>query len=160
MAEVTKEESVSKGLEELTFDDIVYKVDINDKVATITNDDEKYYVKKAAEVGIDKKTLEKVGKFDEAYLKGTYKSALKEIEKVFVENKDVENVTASNVFGLGKSQKIEVDVQRARTSRIPGTDETVTKPGIKVIVTSPRYNISKAEIKRDRDALADMIINV
>jgi len=155
MAEVT-----TKSLEELTFDDIVYKVDINDKVANIVNENEKYYIEKAAEVGIDKKTLEKVSKFDETYLKGTYKNALKEIEKVFVENKNVENVTASNVFGLGKSQKVEVDVQRARTSRIPGTDETVTKPGIKVIVTSPRYNISKAEIKRDRDALAEMIINV
>jgi len=144
---------------EIIFNGVESKVEKNGNVANITVGDEKLYVEKAKEAGIEKKTLETVAKFDEAYLNAAVENAVEKSEKVFLDDKDIEEIVVTTPFGINKSSKIHTQVKRAVTSPIPGTDKTVTKPRIKNVVNTNRYNVPKAKLKRLADSLNKKISN-
>jgi len=135
------------------------EVEKNGKAAKVKIGDEKLYLNKASEAGIEKKTLETVAHFDEAYINAAVDNAVAEAEVVLVGDKEIDEVNVVTPFGINKSSVATTNVKRAMTSPIPGTDKKVTKSRIKNIVTTTRYNVSKAHIKKLADALSEKVVN-
>ena len=134
-------------------------VEKNGSVAKVKVGNEKLYVDKAKEAGLEKKVLEQVAHFDEAYINAAVDNAVAEAEDVLVKDKDIDEVLVTTPFGLTKSSVATTQVKRAVTSPIPGTDKKVTKSRIKNIVSTTRYNVSKSKIKKLADALSEKVIN-
>lgn len=128
-------------------------------LAKVKVGDEKLYVEKAKEAGIEKKTLETVAHFDEAYINAAVDNAVAEAETILTKDKEIEEVVVTTPFGVNKSSVATTQIKRAVTSPIPGTDKKVTKSRVKNVVSTTRYNVSKAHIKKLADALSEKVIN-
>ena len=148
-----------KKIDELSLEGTEFEVSKENGVANIKATDEKLYVEKAKEVGISKKTLEETAKFDEVYLNKAFEEAVAEAEKVMKEDKDIKEAEIQIPFGVQKSSKVKTYVVREKTHRIPGKDETVTKPQIKVVVESHRYNITTSKRKSLENKLKETLLN-
>lgn len=147
-------------LDDLKFDDVKFKTEVADNVANITPEDAKLFYSKAEDVGISAKTLDDVNAFEAKYFKGIFDESVKQTEKSFKSDKDIVKVNVVTPFGVNKKDTIGVYTKRAVTHRIPGTDETVTKPSIAVEVIRTAQSMPKAAVKRIRNDLATAIANV
>jgi len=144
---------------EISLENAEVKVEKNGGVANVKVGDEKLYVEKAKEVGLTKKVLEEVGRFDEAYLNAAVENAAKEAEEIMVNDGDIEEVVVTTPFGINKSSTTVTQIKRSVTSPIPGTDRTVTKSRIKNMVHTTRYSVPKAKLKRLADKITEKVLD-
>jgi len=144
---------------DLKFDDVKFKTEVADNVATVVPEDAKLYYNKAEEVGISAKTIDAVNEFEAKYSKGMFDKSIEVIEATYNGDKAITKVGVVTPFGAGKHDSIGVYTKREVTHRIPGTDKTVTKPSINVEVTRASSSMTKASLKRVRNDLAKAIIN-
>ena len=117
---------------------------------------ESTYVEVAKANGIEKSTLEKIEKFDEAFMKAAVEKAVEEAGTLFKENKDIKEIEVSSPFGTTKSQKIDTYIQREREFKNPGNGQVVKKSVIK-ITESKRYTFPKSKRKELENKLHDLI---
>jgi len=144
---------------EISLENSEVKVEKNGGVANVKVGDEKLYVEKAKEVGLTKKVLEEVGRFDEAYLNAAVENAAKKAEEIMVNDGDIEEVVVTTPFGINKSSTTVTQIKRSVTSPIPGTDKTVTKSRIKNMVHTTRYSVPKAKLKRLADKITEKVLD-
>jgi len=95
-------------VEDLKFDDVKFKTEVVDNVATLTPEDAKLYYNKAEEVGINAKTINDVNAFEAKYFKGMFDKSVEVIESTYVGDKALTKVNAVNPFGAGKHDSIGV----------------------------------------------------
>jgi len=138
--------------------DFDWQVEKDNGAAKIKVANEKAFVESAKKAGIEKKTLESVAKFQEAYLHNAVEESIAKAEEVFKGDKDLTEAEASVPFGVGKSSKIVTHVLREKTFKIPGTDKTVTKPVIKTWVEAHAFNYPKSKRKELENKLKDALL--
>jgi len=138
-----------------------YNVVKEDGFATIKVADENFFIAKAKEIGIEKKTLEQVSKFRESYLNAAIEEAAMEAKKVMEEDSDIKEAEVESPFGIGKSSKIKTHVLREKTIRVPGDgNKTITKTVIKPIVESREFVFPKSKRKELENKLTEALLKV
>jgi hypothetical protein len=138
-----------------------YTVEKENGFATIKVTNEHLFVEKAKEAGIEKKTLEQVSKFREAYLNAAVEEAAMEAKRVMEEDKDIKEAEVDTPNGIGKSSKIKTYVLREKTMRVPGPDnKTITKTVIKNVVESREFLFPKSKRKELENKLTEALLNV
>ena len=137
-----------------------YEVVKDNGTSVITVKDENLFVEAAKEAGIEKKTLEEVSKFKEAYLAKANELAIDQVLTVMKDDESVKNAEVTTPAGLTKSTNIQTFVQREKTGPIPGTDKTYKKSVIKTVVNSREYVFPKTKRKALEQKLTDALLNV
>ena len=137
-----------------------YEVAKDNGVAVIKVKNENMFVEAAKEAGIEKKTLEEVSKFKEAYLAAANEAAVDEVKVVMEKDADIKNAEVTTPFGVGKSTNIQTFIQREKTGPIPGTDKTYRKSIVKTVVNSREYVYPKTKRKALEQKLTDALLNV
>ena len=134
---------------------IEFEVSEKNDIKVLKAKDSDSYVKAVEEAGIDKKVLKQLDEVNEAYLEATIELAKdKAIEQFKDDAKRVEIVVP---FGLHKSDIISYDITKEKSFPIPGKNEKVTKPVIKMEIKKTGYKLSKSKIKTLESSIADTL---
>jgi len=137
-----------------------YEVTKDNGTAVIKVKNDNLFVEAAKEAGIEKKTLEEVSKFKEAYLAAANEAAVDEVLVIMKDDEDIKNAEVTTPNGIGKSANIQTFVQREKTGPIPGTDKTYRKSIVKTVVNSREYVYPKTKRKALEQKLTDALLNV
>jgi len=137
-----------------------YEVKKDNGTAVITVKNDNMFVEAAKEAGIEKKTLEEVSRFKEAYLAAANEAAVDEALVVMKDDEDIKNAEVTTPNGIGKSVNIQTFIQREKTGPIPGSDKTYRKSIVKTVVNSKEYVYPKTKRKALEQKLTDALLNV
>ncbi len=127
------------------------------EVKVIKAKDEDAYIKavEAINPNISKKVLKEIEKINEAFLDTGLEVAKEKAIEEFKNN--TPRVEVVLPFGVNKSDTVTYDIVREKTFPIPGKDEKVTKPVIKMEVKKQGCKISKSRIKALEEDIAEAI---
>jgi hypothetical protein len=126
-------------------------------VATVVVN-ENAFVEAAKEAGLSKKEIKAVDDFRHAYGTAVVDMAVEKAKEIFSEDNSVEEVEVTAPFGVLKSDKVVTKIFKSVETRIPGTNEVVNKPRIKVVTELKAARVSKAHVRSLRDQLEKAIL--
>lgn len=129
----------------------------NDGVATLTYNDEKAYMENSE---VSKEDTIKVFKHSGEFIAGATEAAAAEATVMFNDDKELDKVNAEFKYGPTGSGRINVAINREKTFRVPGTDNSVTRPDIQTKVKHVDMGMGKTAIKNLQDKMKDAIANV
>jgi len=146
---------------ELDLGGMEFEVTKDNGFASVVAKNENIFVEKAKEAGIEKKTLEQVSKFREAFLHAGVEANVEKLKEVMEEDESIKEGEGTTWFGLGKSTKIKTHVLREKTMRIPGGDnKSITKSVVKNVVESKEFIFPKTRRKELEKKLTSALLNI
>jgi len=142
--------------EKMILNGVEFDVEVNDGVAVVKPKDENVFKNYLNEHDVTEKEFKKVTKVMQSYVRAAVDTTVEEAKGIF-SDKNVKRIETAMPYGLVKSDKIEVFIEREKEVRIPGTDKVVKKPSIKVKVSTQMAHVSKSHIRELRDELEEAI---
>jgi len=121
-----------------------YTTNVVDGVATVTYGDKNVFTEGSE---LSKDILNKTFKYTNEFISATTDEAANLATEMLKKDKSVEKVIIDYPFGPTGSGAVTANIARSKTFKIPGTENSITRPDIGIAVKHTLLKASKSHVK-------------